>query len=321
MKTNCRGKRSQTIKISLALALCFLLNFFASAQKRPAAVSAQTRTITIVSEPAASVWLDDILRGKTDETGKLAIKNAPAGIHRLRIRANGFKETTQTLTAAQRGDIKITLAPTGDEAELAFQQAEAQTDRQKAIALYRQAVGLRPKYAEAYVGLARALSATGEVEEALKAVADARKARLNYAEASAVEGRIYNADGNEVKAIAAYKRAIREGKNFQPEAHTGLALLYRDKAEDAGSSGDLQTEKANLTLAAGELSLAVKQLSGAPDAEILYQILGGIYEKMQDYKKAIAVYQEFLRIFPESNEASAVESFIVQLRKQMNGEQ
>lgn len=314
-------RKDNILTINLAIFICLITCFCAVAQKRPATISAQNRAITVVSEPNALVWIDDILRGKTDEAGKLAIKSAPAGIHRLRIRANGFKETSQNLTAAQRGELKIALAPTTDEAELAFQQAEAQTNKQKAIELYRKAIDLRPKYAEAYVGLARALAATDELEDALKAVAGARKARANYAEASAVEGRIYNADGNEIKAIAAYKRAILEGKNFQPEAHTGLALLYRDKAEEAGSSGDLQKEKANLTLAANELSIAVKQLSGAPDAEILYQILGGIYEKAQDYKKAIAVYQEFLRVFPESNEASAVESFIVQLRKQMNGEQ
>lgn len=319
---NRRKIMRQIFKINFAVLLCFIFSICIIAQKRPtAAVSAPTRSITVVSEPNASVWIDDILRGKTDNTGKLAIKNIGSGTHRLRVRANGFKEISQNLTAVQRGEIRITLASTSDEAEITFQQAESQTDKQKALELYRKAISLRPKYAEAYLGLARTLSALDEVEDALKAIADARKARLNYAEASAVEGRIYNAEGNEIKAVAAYKRAILEGKGFQPEAHTGLALLYRDKAEDAGSSGDLQKEKTNLTLAASELSLAVKQLSGAPDAEILYQILGGIYEKNQDYKKAIAVYQEFLRIFPESSEASAVESFIVQLRKQMNGEQ
>lgn len=319
MKTNYRKIALQIIKINLAVILWFLFSLCVSAQKRAAAP--QIRSIIVVSEPNASIWIDDILRGKTDETGKLIVKNAPAGQHRLRVRASGFKETSQNLTAAQRGEVKVALVPTSDDAEIAFQQAEAQTDKQKAIELYQKAANLRLKYAEAYLGLARTLSASGEAEEALKAVADARKARLNYAEASAVEGRIYNAEDNEIKAIAAYKRAIREGRGFQPEAHTGLALLYRDKAEDAASSGDLENEKANLMLAANELSIAVKQLSGAPDAEILYQILGGVYEKMQNYKKAIAVYQEFLRVFPESNEASAVESFIVQLKKQINGEQ
>jgi outer membrane protein assembly factor BamD (BamD/ComL family) len=42
---------------------------------------------------------------------------------------------------------------------------------------------------------------------------------------------------------------------------------------------------------------------------------------MKEYKEAIALYEEFLRIFPDSNEASAVQSFIIQLKKQMNDEQ
>lgn len=322
MKRLNRKIVTQASKTSLLLILCIVFNVFVAAQKRPPVNSfSQTRTIIVITEPKASIWIDGILRGKTDETGKLAIKNAPAGIHRLRVRAQGFKEVSQNLTAAQRGEIKVALSPTTDEAEITFQQAESQTDKQKAIDLYRKAANLRPKYAEAFLGLARTLSETGETEEALKAIVDARKARLNYTEASAVEGRIYNAEGNEVKAVAAFKRAVREGKSFQPEAHTGLGLIYRDKAEEFGSSGNFINEKANLTLAANELSIAVRQLSGAPDAEIIYQILGGIYEKMQNYKKAIATYQEFLRAFPDSSEASAVESFIVQLKKQMNGEQ
>lgn len=320
MKINKFSRK--TAKASFLLIFCAASVVYAAAQKRlPGSIPAQSRSIIIITEPSALIWLDDILRGKTDQTGKITLRNVPIGARRLRARANGFKETSQNLPAAQRGEIKIALASTTDEAELTFQQAESQTDKQKAAELYRKAISLRPKYSEAYIGLARALSAVDEIEAALKAVADARKIKLNYAEASAVEGRIYSADGNEVKAVTAYRRAIREGKGFQPEAHTGLGLIYRDKAEDAASSGDLATEKVNLNLAANELSIAVRQLAGAPDAEILYQILGGIYEKMQNYKRAITVYQEFLRVFPESNEASAVESFIVQLKKQMAGEQ
>jgi hypothetical protein len=39
---------------------------------------------------------------------------------------------------------------------------------------------------------------------------------------------------------------------------------------------------------------------------------------MKKFEEAIAVYEEFLRIFPDSNEAGAVRSFIVQIRKQMS---
>jgi tetratricopeptide (TPR) repeat protein len=287
-----------------------------------AGISAQaqaTRSITVVTEPNAIVWIDDIRRGATDVSGKLIIKNAPGGIRKLRVRADGFKEAAQTLTAAQKGEVKVALVKTTDEAELAFQQAEAATsvDREKAIELYRQAVRLRPRFAEAQLGLARVLLDNHDTVESLKAIREARKIKPVYPEASAVEGRIYRDEGDEEKAIAAFKKAVREGKGVQPEAHTGLGLLYKERAEAFGSEGDLEQEKLNYDLAAAEFKIALTQLSGAPDAEIIYQMLGVSYEKQQKYAEAIKVYEEFLRVFPDSSEASAVRSFIVQIQKQM----
>ena len=280
----------------------------------------QTRTVTVNTEPKANVWLDEVLRGTTDEGGKLEIKLITAGVHKIRVRADGFKEVSQNLTAVQKGSINISLVETTDQAELTFQEAErlSTSDREKAIAAYRKAIGLRPKYAEANLALARVLSAKNDLDGALKAIANARKARPAYAEASAVEGRIYVTEGDEEKAIAAFKRAITEGKGFQPEAHTGLGLLYKEKAEAAGSSGDYEAEEANYALAVKSFGSAIKQLSGAPDAVTLYQFLGLAYEQMKKYDDAIAVYEEFLRLFPDSSESAAVRSFIVQLKKQMN---
>ncbi len=274
------------------------------------------RTITILTEPQSVVWIDDVKYGKTDESGKLTIKTVSAGKHTIRVRADGFKETTQNLLPAQKGDVKITLAKTNDAAELAFQEAERTLvlDREKAAELYRQAIKARPKYPEAYLALARVLSDSQNLEEALDAVKQARKQRLNYAEASAVEGRIYKELGNEEKAVAAFKRAVTEGKGFQPEALTGLGLLYKEKAE--ASAGDLAEEDANYSEAVGYLQKGIKQLSGAPDAEVLFQLTGLVYEKMKKYDEAVKIYEEFLRIFPDSNEASAVRSFIVQIKKQ-----
>jgi tetratricopeptide (TPR) repeat protein len=291
------------------------------------AVFSQTqRTITVITEPNATVWLDDLLRGKTDESGKLIIKPVSAGAHKIRVRADGFKEATQNLLAAQKGDVKIALIQTTDEAELAFQEAERLSllDREKAVAAYRKAISLRPKYAEAQLALARVLLAMNNFDGALTAIKEARKARLAYAEASAVEGRIYVSvgdEGDEARAIAAFKRAITEGKGFQPEAHTGLGLLYKEKAEAAGSGGDYEAEEANYLLAITHFKKAIAQLGGAPDAITIYQFLGLAYEKMQKYSEAIAVYEEFLRAFPDVSEATAVQSFIVQLKKQMSEEQ
>jgi tetratricopeptide (TPR) repeat protein len=297
-----------------AFCLAFALTNHAQTSKNA------VRSINIVTEPNASVWLDDVLRGKTDESGNLTIKPVAAGTRKLRVRADGFKEASQNLLAAQKGEVKIALVKTDDPAELAFQEAEnlAGVDREKAVAAYRKAIGLRPKYAEAQLALARVLSAMNDTDGALAAIKEARKARPSYAEASAVEGRIYVAEADEEKAIAAFKRSISESKGFQPEAQTGLGLLYKEKAEAAGSAGDVAAEEESYRLAIGHFRKAIAQLSSAPDAITLYQFLGLAYEKMKKYNEAIAVYEEFLRVFPNSTEASAVQSFIVQLKKQMS---
>ncbi len=285
-----------------------------------AAALSQTRTITISSEPNATVWVNDLRYGTTDADGNLTLKIASNGAKKLRVRADGFKETAQNLLPAQKGEIKIALAKTTDEAEIAFQQAEsfASTDREKAVEMYKKAVRLRPKYLDAQLGLARTLSAAGDMDAALAAVKEARKMRPAFAETSAVEGRIYSAAGEEKEAIAAYKRAITEGKGFQPEAHTGLGAIYREKAEGAAGEGDFESEKEYYGLAAAELKKAVLQLSGAPDAIVVYQLLGDTFERMKMFQEAIDVYEEFLRVFPDASEATMVRSFIVQAKKQMS---
>lgn len=296
--------------------LCLIFAISIDAQK-----NAPLRSLTVITEPNATVWIDDVNYGKTDETGRLALRTFPGGIHKLRVRADGFKEIAQNLPATQKGDIKIALVKTDDQAELAFQQAEAETDKEKAVGLYQKAIRLRPKFAEAQLGAARALLDSGDTEGALKAIQAARRARPGFAEASAVEGRIYKTDGDDEKAIASFKRAVTEGKGFQPEALTGLGLLYKEQAEGFRTSGDFEGEKETYLLAAAELKKAVAQLAGAPDAIVVYQLLGDCYEKAEKYTEAIKVYEEFLRTFPDSNEATAIRSFIVQIQKKMKGEQ
>jgi tetratricopeptide (TPR) repeat protein len=289
----------------------------AQAKRAPAATSPQFRTITVVTEPGANVWIDGVGWGKTDKTGKLTIKTLSSGGHTLRVRANGFKEKSQPLTAVQKGELTVVLAPTTDEADLAFQEAErlAFSDREKAAEAYRKAIKLRPNFPEAQVALARVLAEMGDVEEALAAVTTARKLRPGYAEASAVEGRIRKDSGEDDKAIGAFRRAITEGKGFQPEAYAGLGLFYKEKAEGMGASGDFDGEATNYAEAARYLKTSLKQLSGAPDTVVIYQLLGLVYERQKKTAEAIAVYEEFLRMFPDSSEATAVRSFIVQLKK------
>ena len=312
--------RESTKKLAAAVLFCagaLVSTLPAAAQK------SVLRSLTIVSEPNASVWINDVNYGKTDAGGRLALKTFPTGTHRIRVRAGGFKEVSQPLPATATGELKIALVKTTDEAELAFQQAEEMSaiDREKAIELYKKAVRLRPKYAEAYLGMARIYAGKNEPGEALKAIANARRARPGYAEASAVEGRVHKDNGDEEKAVAAFNRAIAEGKGYQPEALTGLGLIYKERAEGFAAEGDFESEKENYVLAANQLKKASAQLAGAPDAVTIYQLLGDAYERAKMYAEAIKVYEEFLRSFPEADEAETFRSFIVQLKKRMKEEQ
>lgn len=281
-----------------------------------AMAQAPVRTITITTEPNASVWIGTVLYGTADESGKLVIRTAAPGQRVIRVRAAGFSEGTKALPASQRA-ITIRLVKTIDEAELAFQEGERQSllDRQKAIAAYRKSIELGPKLVRGHLALARNLAETGGYEEALKVIASVRKISPRNAEASAIEGRLFKDIGEEEKAIASFKRAIAEGRGFQPEAYTGLGLLYKTRAES--NTDDEAAATRNYNEAAKNLATAVKQLSGAPDATVIMQLLGLIYEEQKRYKEAIAVYEEFLRLFPDSVEAEAVRSFIVQIRKEM----
>ena len=298
-------------------AFSFSPNVYSQAKKPVAATS--YRTVSVVTEPLAAVWIDGVFYGKAGKTGILEIKTVAAGAHTIRVRLDGYKERSQPLAAAQRGDIAIALVKTTDEAELSFQLGERLTgsDREKSSAAYRKAIKLKPNYPEAYVGLARVLSDAGDLDDAKAAISTARKLRPGYAEASAVEGRIHKENGDDNKSVAAFKRAIVEGKGFQPEAYTGLGLLYKEKAEGFGGSGDFDSENISYTESAKNLKAAVKQLSGAPDAIIIYQLLGLVYERQKKYTDAIALYEEFLRVFSDSVEATAVRSFIVQIKKDM----
>ena len=281
-----------------------------SAQPRrsqPAAPVGGARTLTIASEPNAIVWLDEVRRGTTDAVGKLGQVKVSSGAHTLRVRASGFRESSLPVTAAQRGEIRVRLVRTTDEAELAFQQAETAREtarddaaRQKAVELYRRTLTLRSSFPSAHVGLARVLLDLNDTNGALAEIEAARRDRAVYPEASAVEGRIYRDTGQTDEAIGSFNRSIRESRGFQPEAHVGIGRVYEDKGQ--------------YDLAAREFQIAIDQLS---DTEpIIYQLLGAAYEKAGKNKEAVLAYENYLRLAPNGSLAPAVRSIVEQLRSQ-----
>ena len=277
----------------------------ASTKTQPSTVA--VKSITVKSESQAVVWLDEVRRGTTNESGQFEITKVSPGRHTLRVRAAGFAERTVSLLPAQRGVLAVPLTRTTNEAELAFQRAEDARERAasdeargQAAELYRRALQLRPRFAPAHVGLARVLLDLNDYEAALGEVDEARKDRPVYAEASAVEGRILRATSQNDEAIVAYELAIREARGFQPEAYTGLGIIYE--------------EQGKYEEAAAAYLKAIAQL--ADTEPVLYELLGRTYERQEKYKEAVAAYEKYLQLAPNGKLAPAIESVIEQLRKQ-----
>ena len=297
------------VRVSGLIVLVVFFSHFLIAQRRTSGTtSAQaTRALTIVTEPGAIVWLDEIRRGTADGSGKLLLVNVRSGGHSLRVRAIGFKESTLPIQPTMRGEVKVRLLRTNDEAELTFQQAETAREtakdddtRKKSAELYRRALRLRPAFPAAHLGLARVLMDLNDTDAALAAITDARRYRPSYPEASAVEGRIYRETGQTDEAIGAFNRAIRESHGFQPEAHVGIGRVYEDRGQ--------------YELAAREYQIAVNQLSETEP--IIYQLLGAAYEKSGRNKEAVLAYEDYLRLAPNGSLAPAVRSILEQLRQQ-----
>jgi tetratricopeptide (TPR) repeat protein len=267
--------------------------------------------VTITSEPNAIVWIDDIRRGSTDASGKLTITKVSPGRHSVRVRASGFKETTTPLLPGRRA-LAVKLVTTTDQAELLFQQAETAREKArdnaaltKAADLYREAIKLRPAFPTANVGLARVLLDLNEFKQAHAAIEAARKARPSYAEASAVEGRIFREEAFDSEALSSFRRAIREAKGVQPEAYVGIAKVHEDKGQ--------------FDLAIGEYRKALAQLS---DSEpVIYQMLGAAYERIEKPKEAVGAYEKYLQLAPNGSYAAAIRSILEQLKREAAGEQ
>jgi tetratricopeptide (TPR) repeat protein len=266
--------------------------------------------LTITTEPNAIVWIDDIRRGTTDASGKLSITKVSPGRHSIRVRANGFKETTTALLPGRR-TLAVKLIATTDQAELLFQQAETAREKarddpalEKAVDLYRETLKLRPAFPAARVGLARVLLDLNEFKQAHVEIDAARRTRPSYPEASAVEGRIYREEAFTDDAIRSFRRAIREGGGVQPEAYVGIAKVVEDKGDFAA--------------AVVEYRKALAQLS---DSEpVIYQMLGAAYERIEKPKEAIAAYEKYLQLAPTGSYATALRSILEQLKREAAGE-
>ncbi|MCS6816609.1 MAG: tetratricopeptide repeat protein [Blastocatellia bacterium] len=291
---------------TLALLLAILL----PTEGREPALSGQSRAsahLVISTRPAAVVFVNDVRRGVTDARGRLTLVLEP-GTYTLRVSKTGYEEAhvRLRLTPGMRRQLALALPPLRDPAERHRQQGDALREQRQfaqAAAEYRKAIALRKgRFPRARLGLARALLALEEPEEALRQVRRAiAESRTPLPEARTLLGNILRAQGLYEDAIREYRAALRQANNFSPEAHAGLALALGELGETEPAIAHMRT--------------AIAQNA---DAEpILYYLLGNLLLDADRPQEAIAAYETYLRLAPQSETAPAVRSLVEQLRKEL----
>jgi tetratricopeptide (TPR) repeat protein len=109
-----------------------------------------------------------------------------------------------------------------------------------AIGEYNQAVTLKPDYAEAYYGRARAQIETAQtdqqLDEAARNLDQALAIRPSYADALLTRGKLYEQRGDDTRAIDSYGKAISANARLaEPRYRRGRLLIRQERMGEAES--------------------------------------------------------------------------------------
>jgi predicted O-linked N-acetylglucosamine transferase (SPINDLY family) len=151
----------------------------------------------------------------------------------------------------------------------------------EAIAFYRQAIRLKPDLAEAHNNLGNALEGKGQLEEAIAAHRQAIGLKPDYAEAHNNLGNALAAKEQLDQAIASYREAIRLKPDY-PQAHNNLGIALK-------GIGRLD-----------EAMACYRQAIGIdPGYAEAHSNLGNALSEMVQLEEAIASYRQAIRLKPE----------------------
>ncbi len=150
---------------------------------------------------------------------------------------------------------------------------------------YNQALALRPRFPEAYLGLAQAQHAQGDPNSALATVNQGLEQRPAYAEALLFKGKLLQQLGRPGEALIAYDRSIAADSSFA-ETH------YR--------RGVLRIERDQIDGAISDLRQAIKLNSNFPEA---YYWLGRAYHAQGRLEPALEAFERAISYNPAYAEA------------------
>lgn len=297
----------------IVLLICAVLQTKAQPQKNPrsfvgktpVAARARTGALKVITGHADSVvFINKVRHGATGDNGELDLPHVIAGSYPVRVRTVGYADWrgSTIIAAGASRTLKVTQQQTGDEPTLRYQKAEALRDKGKnrdAVEEYRQALALR-SFPEARIGMARSLITLQDFQEAEKQIQAAIKTGAGtLIEAQTVLANLRRNQGLGDESIVEYRKALRLARGSSFEAHIGLAIALN--------------EQGSVDEAVREYRIGIIQ--DMETEPILYYQLAEVLEKASRNKEAIEAYRNYLRLDPEGEYASAVESIIGRLKE------
>jgi len=260
----------------------------------------------ITGHPDSVVFINSVRHGTTGENGELNLPHVMVGSHPVRVRTVGFVDWNGRIVVTEGANATLKAnqtQPTVDEPTLHYQKAEALRDKGKnrdAVEEYKQALALR-SIPEARIGMARSLIPLQEFQEGEKQIQAAIKAGGPTAvEAQTVLANLRRHQGLVEESIVEYRKALRLARGNSFEAHIGLAIALG--------------EQGNVDEAVKEYRIGIIQ--DMETEPILYYQLAELLEGAKRNKEAIEAYRNYLRLDPEGEYASAVESIIERLKEE-----
>jgi len=256
--------------------------------------------------PDSVVFINNVRHGVTGENGELNLAHVMVGSHAVRVRTVGYIDWNGRIVVTEGASATLKASQqqqTVDEPTLHFQKAEALRDKGKnrdAIEEYKQALTLR-SIPEARIGMARSLIPLQEFQEAEKQIQAVIKTGGPAAvEAQTVLANLRRHQGLVDESIVEYRKAVRLARGNSFEAHIGLAIALG--------------EQGNVDEAVKEYRIGIIQ--DMETEPILYYQLAELLEGAKRNKEAIEAYRNYLRLDPEGEYASAVESIIERLKEE-----
>jgi tetratricopeptide (TPR) repeat protein/SAM-dependent methyltransferase len=221
-----------------------------------------------------------------------------------------LSETTQML---ERFPNAVVLHNIAGAANAGLMQFDA------AIASYKQALKIKPDYADAYNNMGNALKDKGNPEAAITSYTQALKIKPDYAEAYCNMGIVLHDEGDFEAAIVSYKQALKIKPDYA-EAYNNMAISQQSKGGTAAAINsytealkvkpDYAEAYYNMGVALqskGDLDAAMVSYKHAlkikPDYAEAYNNMGNALKDKDDLEAAIASYTQALKIKPDYAEA------------------